>query len=83
MRHVAGDLAVAHSYQPPCPFHDLRIVGGIDKCRAVITIELFHDLEESGRRHRVQVRRGLVRQNQSRLGNHGPRHRNALLLPAG
>ena len=69
--------------QPPRPLHDLRIMGGINESRAVSAIELFHHFEESGRRHRVEIRRGLVRQDQRRLGDHGSRHRHPLLLPAG
>ncbi len=58
-------------------------MGGIDESRAVSAIELFHHFEESGRRRRVKIRRGLIRQNQRRLGDHGARHRHPLLLSAG
>ena len=83
MRHVTDDLTVTQSDQPVRPLHDLRVMGGINESRAVSAIELFHHFEESGRRHRVEIRRGLIRQNQRRFGDHGSRHRHPLLLPAG
>ena len=46
MRRIAGDLTVAQANPTARPLHDLRIVGGKDECRAVLTIELFHHIEE-------------------------------------
>ena len=83
MRHITDDLTVTQANQPPRPLHDLRIMGGIDESRAVSAIELFHHFEESGRRHRVEIRRGLIRQDQRRFADHGSRHRHPLLLSAG
>ena len=57
-------------------------MGGIDESGVVSAIELFHHFEESGRSGRVKIRRGLVRQDQRRLSDHGSRHRHPLLLPA-
>ena len=82
-RHITGDLTVMQVNHTPRPLHDLRIMGGINESRAMSAIEFFHHFEQSGRRHRVEIRRGLVSQDQRRLRDHGSRHRHPLLLPAG
>lgn len=83
MRRITCYLTVAQANPSVRPLHDLRIMGGKDESRIVSTIELFHHIEESGTGGRVKIRRGLVRQDQRRFGDHGPSHGNPLLLPAG
>ena len=83
MRRITGDLTVAQANPPARPLHDLRIVGGKDECRTVITIELFHHIEERQSGGRIKIRRRLVGQDQHRFGDHSPSHSNPLLLPAG
>jgi len=83
MRRITRDLTVAQANPPARALHDLRIMGGKNKCRAVITIELFHHIEERQCSSRVKIRRGLVRQDQHRFCDHGPSHGNPLLLSAG
>lgn len=65
------------------PFHDLRIMTRKDEGRSMSPIQAFHDIEESQRGSGVQIGRRLIRQDQRRFCDHGPRHGNPLLLPAG
>ena len=83
MRRITCYLTVAQANPAARPLHDLRIVSGKDECCTVITIEFFHHIEERQSSGRVKIRRGLVRQDQHGLGDHGPSDSNPLLLPAG
>ena len=44
---------------------------------------MFHHIEESDSRGGVQVRRGLIRENERRFGNHRASNGDPLLLTAG
>ncbi len=64
------------------PFHNLGIMRGKDEGRTSNTIEMFHHIEEGDSSGRVQIRRGLICQNECGFCNHGASHGNPLLLPA-
>ena len=80
---VTHYLTVSQTDQTVRPFHDLRIVGGKNESRTGGTIETFHHVEKRDSSGRVQIRCGLVRQNERRFRDHGAGHGNPLLLPSG
>lgn len=63
--------------------HDLRIMRGKEKGRTRRTVEVLHHVEERYSRGRVQIRRGLVRQDERRLCDHRSSDGDSLLLTAG
>ena len=65
-RHVAGER---------------HLVGG-QHHRGAVERQLPHDVEHLARELGVEGRGHLVEQEQGRVGGHGPRHRDALLLAA-
>ena len=76
-------LTVSQTDHTMSPLHDLRIVGGKNESRAGGAIETFHHVEKGDSSGRVQIRCGLVRQNERRFRDHGASDGNPLLLPAG
>src|SRR5690606_6095426 len=60
-----------------------RIVRGKEERNAPLRVELLHEFDQGESRFRVQVGRGLVRQDHAGLGRQGPGHRHPLLLAAG
>src|SRR5271167_1901903 len=58
-------------------------MGRKEESRTGSAIETFHHIEQGNSSGRIQVRRGLIRQNERRLCNHSASHSDSLLLPAG
>src|SRR5208283_6057420 len=63
MRLVAGYLTVAQSNQAMSPLHDQRIVGREEEGCTRRAIELLHHIEKLDRRSRVEICRGLIRED--------------------
>ena len=81
--HVGHDAAVAHRDDPRRARGDVALVRDEHDGDPAVAVELLQEREDLEAGARVEVARGLVGQEQRRIGHERARDRDALLLAAG
>src|SRR3990170_280504 len=76
------DHAVPHEDDPLRRIPNGAVVGDEDEREALLLVEALHEGDDLLRRLRVEVPRGLVREDDVRLVHEAPGDRHSLLLPA-